>query len=94
MPYGIGRKRSLLLWGYVRLTAFDRFAVMAQAKLAYVWAFFRGLLLEQCKVIIVLGHRSRQLMRSLISPLKSIINAFLNGQLVPPPQETEFLDFQ
>ena len=41
----------------------------------------QGTLLEQCKENIVLGHRSREHMRSLISPLKSIINAFLNGQL-------------
>jgi hypothetical protein len=33
--------------------------------------------------------------RSLISPLPSVINAWLNGQLVPPPlQGTEFLDFR
>ena len=48
--------------------------------------------LEQCKVNIVLGHRSCEHMHSLISSLKGIINAFLNGQLVS--QETEFLDFQ
>ena len=47
--------------------------------------------LGQCDVIIVLGHRARGLMRALISPLKDIINVFLNGQLVP--RETEFLDF-
>ena len=48
-------------------------------------------LLGQCNVNIVLGHRKRQHMRLLISPLKGIVNAFLNGQLVLP--ETEFLDF-
>ena len=48
--------------------------------------------LEQCKENIVLGHRSCEHMHSLISSLKGIINAFLNGQLVS--QETEFLDFQ
>ena len=47
--------------------------------------------LEQCKENIVLGHRSCEHMHSLISSLKGIINAFLNGQLVS--QETEFLDF-
>ena len=54
--------------------------------------FVGSALLEQCNVNIVLGHRSREAMRSLISSLKGIINTFLNGQLVP--QETEFLDFQ
>ena len=53
--------------------------------------FVGSALLEQCNVNIVLGHRSREAMRSLISSLKGIINTFLNGQLVP--QETEFLDF-
>ena len=53
--------------------------------------FVGSALLEQCNVNIVLGHRSREDMRSLISSLKGIINTFLNGQLVP--QETEFLDF-
>ena len=53
--------------------------------------FVGSALLEQCNVNIVLGHRSREHMRSLISSLKGIINTFLNGQLVP--QETEFLDF-
>ena len=34
-------------------------------------------------------------MRSLISPLPSVINAWLNGQLVlKNPQGTEFLDLQ
>ena len=37
--------------------------------------------LGQSKVDFALGHRSRQHMRSLNSPLKSIVNAFLNGQL-------------
>ena len=40
--------------------------------------FFR----RQCNVRIVLGHRARGLMRALISPLKDIVDAFLNGQLV------------
>ena len=40
--------------------------------------------LGQCNVSIVLGHRKREVMRLLISPLKSIVNAFLNGQLVTP----------
>ena len=43
----------------------------------------KGHLLEQCKENIVLGHRSREHMRSLISPLKDIVNVFFNGQLVP-----------
>ena len=41
--------------------------------------------LEQRKEIVVLGHRERALMRSLISPLQGVINALLNGQLVPRP---------
>lgn len=53
--------------------------------------FVGAALLEQCNVNIVLGHRSREDMRSLFSSLKGIINTFLNGQLVP--QETKFLDF-
>ena len=40
--------------------------------------FFR----RQCNVRIVLGHRARGFMRALISPLKDIVNVFLNGQLV------------
>ncbi len=43
----------------------------------------KGHCLEQCKENIVLVHRSRTHMRSLISPLKDIINVFFNGQLVP-----------
>ena len=43
----------------------------------------QGTFLEQCKENIVLGHRSREHMRSLISPLKDIVNVFFNGQLVP-----------
>ena len=37
---------------------------------------------KQRLVIAVFGHRSRGLMRSLFSPLQSIINALPNGQLV------------
>ena len=37
--------------------------------------------LGQSKVDFALGHRSRRHMRSLNSPLTSIVNAFLNGQL-------------
>ena len=59
--------------------------------LFWVHSFVGVALLEQCNVNIVLGHRSREAMRSLISSLKGIINTFLNGQLVP--QETKFLDF-
>ena len=33
-------------------------------------------------VCVLLGHRSRGLMRSLTSSLKNVINVFLNGQLV------------
>ena len=37
----------------------------------------------QSTVFFALGHRKRPLMRLLISPLKSIINTFLKGKLVP-----------
>ena len=40
-------------------------------------------LLVQSTVFFALGHRKRPLMRLLISPLKSIINTFLKGKLVP-----------
>jgi len=40
-------------------------------------------LLVQSAVFFALGHRKRPLMRLLISPLKSIINTFLKGKLVP-----------
>ena len=42
----------------------------------------------QSAVFFALGHRKRTLMRLLISPLKSIINTFLKGKLVPriPPR--------
>ena len=40
---------------------------------------FARALLTQGKVNLALGHRSRLLMRSLISPLQSIINALLYG---------------
>ena len=64
----------------------------AKQSFAFMGSLFVGAaLLEQCNVNIVLGHRSREAMRSLISSLKGIINTFLNGQLVP--QETKFLDF-
>ena len=54
----------------------------------------RGRFLSQRKESVDFGHRSGGLMPSLISSLKSIINAFLHGQLVLNlPQETEFLDF-
>ena len=66
---------------------------IAQAKLAFLGSLFVEFhsFLEQCKENIVLGHRSCEHMHSLISSLKGIINAFLNGQLVS--QETEFFDF-
>ena len=46
--------------------------------------FRTGQDLGQCKVNIVLGHRSGGDMPSLISPLQSVINALINGQLVAP----------
>ena len=44
--------------------------------------------LGQCNEDIVLDHRSRGHMRSLISPLQDIINVLFNGQLVAPSQNT------
>ena len=43
------------------------------------FAHVRLVILGQCKENIVLGHRERGLMRSLISPLQGIINALFNG---------------
>jgi hypothetical protein len=45
--------------------------------------------LAQRKVIVALGQRADGHMSALISPLKSIINAFLNGQLVLPSRRTK-----
>ena len=39
--------------------------------------------LAQGKVSLALGHRKRGLMRLLTSSLQGIINALLDGQLVP-----------
>ena len=84
----------MLFLGFSVGYAIDRSrGVGAKLRFAFWDSLFVGAaLLEQCNVNIVLGHRSREAMRSLISSLKGIINTFLNGQLVP--QETEFLDFQ
>ena len=71
LPFGNSRAQSndCLSWGYLC-------EGVAPAP-------HKGQLLEQCKENIVLGHRSREHMRSLISPLKDIVNVFFNGQLVP-----------
>ena len=42
MSYGMERKQSLLLWDYVRLTAFNRFAVERKRSLLYWGYFFVG----------------------------------------------------
>ena len=63
-----------------------------QIKDLLLGAFFRGGFLSGNAMWTLPSVNVRALhMRSLISPLKGIINAFLYGQLVP--QETKFLDF-
>ena len=64
----------------------NRYAVGRNLSVVLLGGLFRGHcphpqgdFLAQCNVNIVLGHRKRQHMRLLISPLKGIINAFLNG---------------
>ena len=49
--------------------------------LSYFGPIMRGFtpILGQCNENIALGHRSDVQMSSLISPLKGIVNAFLNG---------------
>ena len=56
-------------------TVYDRVSCMGISDIR------ERVVLGQSAVCFALGHRSRQHMRSLNSPLKSIINAFLNGQL-------------
>ena len=60
-----GRQERLRVWFGATFGCFSEGFVFARA------------LLTQGKVNLAFGHRSRLLMRSLISPLQSIINALL-----------------